>query len=118
MTSERPSTKKSRPRCRWVGLLLTLSFLYNPFMAAAVSAGGLKVRHCASYRATVAATELQQLAPMGNKQAHLFSDLFLVNAVLLLPHAPVPSRVPSVVGPRSPQQQFASNLWFRPPPAL
>ena len=104
-------------RCHWVCLLLALSFLYNPYVAAASSGGGLNVRHSVSNRATVGASELQQLAPMDSRHTHLFVDVFVV-AVLgvllqLKSHALVP-----VLGESLPSQRpFSSNLWFRPPPA-
>ena len=118
MSTERPSARNGVQRCRWVCLLLALSFLYNPFSAVAATAGGLNVRHSASYRATVAASELQQLAPMGEKQIHLVFDLFVVNDVLVLPELHLRAAIFPARELPPPQNHFVSNLWFRPPPAL
>lgn len=118
MFCERPSAKKSVPRWRWASLLLVLSFLYNPFSAAAASAGGLNVRHCASYRATVAASELQQLAPMADERTQLLTNALVVEAPVVLAEFHLQWSVPSAAEPFLPQKLFCSNLWFRPPPAF
>src|SRR5437016_14177850 len=47
----------------WVSFFLALFLLYNPYMAAPSSAGGLNVRHPASNRATVGVSELQHFSP-------------------------------------------------------
>jgi len=118
-----PSTQSPErstvPRSRaWICFCLALFLLYNPFMAATGSPGGLNVRHPASNRATVGASELQNLGPADGREGHS------INAALaVLPFAPfleVSSQVfelfPQVVSPL--QQFFGSSLWFRPPPAL
>jgi len=95
---------------------LALFLLYNPFMAATSSQGGLNVRHPASNRATVGASELQHFSPTDGR-----GELSTQAASALVPVAPLPeasSQVfeffPQVVS--HPQQFFSSGLWFRPPP--
>jgi hypothetical protein len=118
-----PSTQSPElsvlPRSRaWVCFFLALFLLYNPFMAATSSPGGLNVRHPASNRATVGASELQHFSP-----ADGLDKLSTPAAPAVLPFVSFPevsSRLfdlfPQVVTP--PQQFFGSGLWFRPPPAL
>ncbi|HKW56801.1 MAG TPA: hypothetical protein VJN42_05525 [Candidatus Acidoferrum sp.] len=105
-------------RFGWVCLVLVLSFLYNPFLSVAASGRGLNVRHCASHRATVGASELQQLAPMGDEKTQLLVNSFVVEVFSVLPE-PTSEFLP--LPPKqllAPQKLFCSNLWFRPPPAL
>jgi hypothetical protein len=97
---------------------LALFLLYNPFMAATSSPGGLNVRHPASNRATVGASELQHFSPADGR------DKLSAPAAAAVPpfasFSEVPSQAfelfPQAVIP--PQQFFVSNLWFRPPPAF
>jgi hypothetical protein len=102
----------------WMCLLLSLLFLYNPFLATQGSSGSLAVGHRPSYRATVACSELSRFENPESRPAVPtadgdFSDLF----TLLQP------QVQSFAGHREtadvqPFDQFLSgNLWFRPPPA-
>jgi hypothetical protein len=106
---------------RWhaqVCFCLALFLLYNPYLAAPGSTNGLNVRHPASNRATVGASELQHFSPADGKQKlstsavdsaeHFFSIADLSSQAF------EPS--PQVVSPA--QQFFGSSLWFRPPPAL
>lgn len=118
MPTLRVSAEKGLQSHHWVCLLLALSFLYNPFLAAAASGSGLNVRHTASYRATVAASELQQLAPMGDERSYLLTDLFTVEVLLVLPELTSQFLLPPAREPLPPQKLFCSNSWFRPPPAL
>src|SRR4029077_9232412 len=65
----------------WVCLCLALLLLYNPYLAAPSSARGLNVRHPASNRATVGASELQSFSPADGRdklciQAVAFVELF------------------------------------------
>jgi hypothetical protein len=102
----------------WVCLGLALFLLYNPYMAAPGSAGGLNFCHPASNRATVGASELQHFSPADGKDK--------LSALAMSPIEPffsVPALtsrafelLPQVVSPA--QQFFGSSLWFRPPPAL
>ncbi len=109
----------SVPRWRfWVCLCLALLLLYNPYLASPSSARGLNVRHPASNRATVGASELQSFSP-ADGQDKLSRDAVSVILPLASFHE-VSSQVfelfPQVVSPS--QQFFGSSLWFRPPPAL
>jgi len=102
----------------WVCFCLALFLLYNPYLAAPSSTNGLNVRHPASNRATVGASELQHFTTADGRDS--FST-DATSAVELLESFPeVSSRAfvlfPQVVSP--PQQFFGSSLWFRPPPAL
>lgn len=117
MFVERSSTKNCLLCWRGLCLLLAFSFLYNPFMAAAASGGGLNVSHAASYRATVAASELQQLAPMDDGNAAFVSSFFfVVDAGPVLPEPLSQVLLSSALELSAPQPIFSSNLWFRPPP--
>ena len=118
MPTLRPSAEKGVQSYHWVCLLLALSFLYNPFLAAAASESGLNVRHTASHRATVGASELQQLAPMGDERSYLLTDLFALEVLLVLPELASEFFLPSAGELLPPHKMFCSNLWFRPPPAL
>ncbi len=102
----------------WVCFCLALFLLYNPYMAAPSSANGLNVRHPASNRATVGASELQHFSPAGGRDNF---SMDVTSAVELLASLPEVSShafklFPQVVSPQ--QQFFGSSLWFRPPPAL
>jgi len=87
-------------------------------MAASVSTNGLNVRHPASNRATVGASELQHFSPADGKDK--------LSTAAILPAGPFASSpdassqafefFPQVVSPA--QQFFGSSLWFRPPPVL
>jgi len=100
----------------WLCVLLAALFLYNPFVAAPSSGLGLNVRHSASHRATVGASELQQFraserhAPVVRMEA-LVGEILLVQAVEF-------ERVAAPdVEVRTPLNVLPASLWFRPPPA-
>jgi hypothetical protein len=97
---------------------LALFLLYNPYIAAPGSTNGLNVRHPASNRATVGASELQHFSPANGRD-----KLSTPAATVVEPLASFPITssqdfefFPQVVSPA--QQFFGSSLWFRPPPAL
>ena len=103
-----------------VCVLLAALFFYNPFLALGKTSNHLTVCHPASYRSTVASSEVEQFAPPAQPAAAP-SPSFVV-AVLLIPeltanesalHYRLPLEVIS-----SPQTGFSSSLWFRPPPAV
>src|SRR5271163_3675702 len=48
-------------------LLLVALIIYNPYLAGAESGAGLCVRHSASNRATVGASELQHFSPIDGR---------------------------------------------------
>jgi len=62
-------------RYAWVCLLLVLLLLYNPFLMAPGSDGGLNVRHPASNRATVGSSELQHFTSAARQDFSGFADL-------------------------------------------
>jgi hypothetical protein len=102
----------------WACLFIALCFFYNPFLAAPNLMMGLNVRHPASNRATVGASELQSFSPADGRD-NLPTDA---------DSAEVPVALFPVVLSQSfqlfswqvlpPQRFFGSSLWFRPPPAL
>jgi hypothetical protein len=102
----------------WISLCLVFFLLYNPYMAAPNSTNGLDVRHPASNRATVGASELQHFSPADGLDNFSTDGTSVVE---LLPSFPQVSShafklFPQVISPL--QQFFGSSLWFRPPPAL
>jgi hypothetical protein len=102
----------------WLCLLLPLLFLYDPFLTTAAPSGGLSVSHHASYRATVASSELLKCRNSDGHNPVAVADggPFKVLA-LLLPHPQPSVRYDNPENP-SPADRFLSgNLWFRPPPA-
>jgi hypothetical protein len=106
---------------RWQSLIcfcLTLFLLYNPYMAAPGSTNGLNVRHPASNRATVGASELQHFSPADGKDQRSTAAIASVEPFLSSPEISSQAfeLLPQVVSPA--QQFFGSSLWFRPPPAL
>jgi hypothetical protein len=107
------------PRWRaWVCFCLALFLLYNPYLAAPSSAGSLNVRHPASNRATVGASELQHFSPADGRDKLLAHATDAVEPLASLPKVSSQAFefLPQVVSPT--QQFFGSSLWFRPPPAL
>jgi hypothetical protein len=105
---------------RWQSLVcfcLALFLLYNPYMAAQGSTNGLNVRHPASNRATVGASELQHFSPADGKDKLSTAAIPPVEPLASTPDASSQAFefLPQVVSPA--QQFFGSSLWFRPPPA-
>jgi len=116
-----PSPERSEvPRWRaWVCFCLALFLLYNPYLAAPSSADGLNVRHPASNRATVGASELQHFSPADGRDklsAHATDAVEPLASFLEVSSTQAFEFLPQVVSP--PQQFFGSSLWCRPPPAL
>jgi hypothetical protein len=113
----RPSLQNSAPLYIFVCVLLALSFLFNPYLFAPGSEGGLHVRHHASYRATVGSSELEKCSPPVGQDSREFVAHFVVGILSVLPDAP--SHSPLFSRPELPlgRELFCSNLWFRPPPA-
>jgi hypothetical protein len=107
------------PRWRaWVCFCLALFLLYNPYMAAPSSTDGINVRHPASNRATVGASELQHFSPADGRNKISIHAIAAVESLASFPE--VSSEAfeffLQVVSPR--QQFFGSGLRFRPPPLL
>lgn len=99
-------------------LLLAFSFLFNPYLIAPGSQGGVNVRHPASHRATVGASELEKFSPLAGQESHVFVDMSVAQVVAVLPFATTQTFL--LQAPELPpaQQVFCASLWVRPPPAL
>jgi hypothetical protein len=107
------------PRWRaWVCFCLALFLLYNPYMSAPGSTIGLNVRHPASNRATIGASELQHFSPADGKDKLSTLAIAFVEPFLALPDLSSQAfeLFPQVISPA--RQVFGSGLWFRPPPAF
>lgn len=102
----------------FVCLLLVLSFLFNPFLITQASGGGLSVRHPASYRATVASSELEQYASLGGLDTHWVVVPSFIKALAIFPDAHLYASVTIAPERLTPLPLFCQGLWFRPPPAL
>jgi hypothetical protein len=98
-------------------LLLTALVIYNPYLAGAESGPGLCVRHSASNRATVGASELQHFSPINSRSIlatatvvvfQLFDGLLNIASQ---PHERTEKPVLPAI------QHLPASLWFRPPPA-
>ena len=95
---------------------LIVLLLHNPFLIAPARADGLNVSHLPSYRATIAASELQHFTPASAQYdftaqaAQSWNDLAPLQADWRQPRI-TPSQVVS-----NPQQFWCPSLWFRPPP--
>ena len=100
-------------------LLLGLFFLYNPFFTICVASGpSAVVHHPVSYRSTIASSELgcgtMQLTKV--QAAPLEAFVAIEKALLLQADDSRPKPEGETV--RAVTQDFASSLWFRPPPIL
>jgi hypothetical protein len=101
-----------------VCLLLALLFLYNPYLSAPGSTGGLEVQHPVSHRATVGSSELEKYSSPSSPDAHLFVAVFFAKVISSLSSDDSQS-FPHQGSELLPSQQFlCASLWFRPPPAL
>jgi hypothetical protein len=105
-------------RRAWVCLLLSVLFLYNPFLATQGSSGALSVGHPPSYRATVASPELLKFENSKNPTVIAIADIDLSATFILIPPLPRP---PAGYGDgeilHATDQFLSGKLWFRPPPA-
>jgi hypothetical protein len=99
-------------------LLLAALVVYNPYLSATDSSAGLCLRHSASFRATLGASELQHFTPKGSDAA-LAATAALVLAHFLQFRLPESSERRAGVTERvaPPEQALPASLWFRPPPA-
>lgn len=101
-----------------VCLLLAALVVYNPFLAAADFGTGICVRHCASNRATVGASELQHFTPIDSRVI-LAVAFFVISDHLGVLDLVTSERWPFVVELAVPSaQNLPASLWFRPPPAV
>ncbi len=114
-----PSARYNLPRWQvCLCLLLVALILYNPFLAGADSVAGLSVRHAASNRATVGASELQHFTPAEKGTGLPSGDALLLFALLTPSLYLYGQRMwisPVSVHPAA-AQHLAPSLWFRPPP--
>jgi hypothetical protein len=118
----KPASKGSGKLLKWqiaLCLLLAALVVYNPYLSAADSSEGLCLRHSASFRATLGASELQHFTPK-DPGAMLVGLAAVVLASFLPDSLPQNrERHPDVthrVAP--PEQALPASLWFRPPPAV
>src|SRR5580700_509309 len=101
---------------RYACFALIVLLLHNPFLIAPARAGGLNVSHLPSYRATIAASELQHFTPASARNdftaqaAPSWNDLAAVEADWRQP------RITPSEGVRNSPQFWCASLWFRPPP--
>jgi hypothetical protein len=114
-------SRNSRSFQTWqlfVCLLLTALVVYNPYLAGAESGPGLCLRHSASNRATVGASELQHFAPAQKSASLLPGDALLLFALLTPTLHPSGQRTTTGSVRPAAVQHLAPSLWFRPPPSL
>jgi hypothetical protein len=102
----------------WMCLLLSLLFLYNPYLAVQGPSGALSVGHRPSYRATVAASELSRFENPENREGIAIANLDVFEAFILLQPRSQTFAGHGNTEVLPPVDQFLSgNLWFRPPPS-
>ena len=99
-------------------LLLAALVVYNPYLSATDSSAGLCVRHSASFRATLGASELQHFTPKDSID-------MLAAATIVLAHFlefRLPESSERYTGSSQrvalPEETFPASLWIRPPPAV
>src|SRR5438034_2651707 len=63
-------------------MLVVGLFLYNPFLAINKASGNLTVCHPASYRGTIASSELEQFTPPNSGAADLLSDACAIQELI------------------------------------
>jgi hypothetical protein len=111
---ETRSVAKSRV---WLCLLLPLLLLYDPFLTTAGPSSSVSVSHHASYRATVASSELLKFRNSDGHELIAVADLGLLEALTLLkPHLHPSARYENPEDPSPPDRFISGNLWVRPPP--
>ncbi|HUL34134.1 MAG TPA: hypothetical protein VL128_09655 [Candidatus Eisenbacteria bacterium] len=99
-------------------MLLAVLILYNPFAALTNSGNRTVVRNIARHRATVGASELQQLAP--NQEQNQQADVTLQETRAELT-GPVLREYRTETFERDvevPQPESVSRVWSRPPPSV
>lgn len=100
-------------------LLLGAFFLYNPFFTMSPSSGSFAVvHHPPSYRSTVASSELGcGTVPHTKLYVEPLRAVLTPEKVLLQQEDDIRPK-PADETVRAVTQDFASSLWFRPPPVL
>jgi hypothetical protein len=121
MIASLPKFRGSRglpSRFKWlICVSLVLFLLYNPFLSLIHAPNGLSVQHLSSNRATVGAGELQDFSPV---QKYLPATNAPKESAVYLLLAPETTIFPvdwDVDADKALRDDFASNLWFRPPPS-
>lgn len=100
-------------------LLLAIFFLYNPFVTICVASGpAAVVHHPVSYRSTVASSELGCGTVQHTKVQAAPLKTFVAIEKVLLQQRDDSRPKPEGETVRAVTQEFASSLWFRPPPIL
>jgi hypothetical protein len=100
-------------------LLLGIFFLFNPFIAIGMSCGPLAVvHHPASYRATVASSELGCATLQAQKEYLAPLKILVAVQRAVLPQREESQPKPADQPVRASTQDFVASLWFRPPPVL
>jgi len=107
-----------RRRALWhvcVCVLLMGLLLYNPFLALATHSDGLAYQALARHRATVGASELQQLAQLRgeNAQAEVNVEENFTGMIVQISTFPAHRRQQPTLLQR---MELLTDIWFRPPP--
>ena len=114
-----PSGQKRGNRRTWwqlcVCVLLIGLVLYNPFGAMANHSDGLAYQALARHRATVGASELQQLAQLRgeNAQAEVNVEENFTGMIVQISTFPAHRRQQPTLLQR---MELLTDIWFRPPP--
>jgi len=114
-----PDSRALPSRFQWlICISLVLFLIYNPFLSLIHNPSGLSVQHLSSNRATVGAGELQNFSPV---QKFLTASVVPTGCPVYLLLAPETRIIPvtwNVDMDKTFRYEFASNLWFRPPPSV
>ena|SRR5262252_1091448 len=106
-------------RRSWLCLLLAISFLFNPFLAASTSGYGTIVNHLPSFRATVASSELLKFTPEQKIGEHVSFECELPSWFGLSPLTlDRPALLIETKVPAAARYASSGNIWFRPPPIV
>jgi len=105
------------PWRRAVCLLLAVFFLYNPFVTICMASGPSDVvHHPVSYRSTIASSELGCGTVQHTKLGVPSLKVLVAIEKFLLQAKDDIRPIPTDDAVRAVTQDFATSLWFRPPP--
>jgi hypothetical protein len=111
-------SRRSPTKIQWlICISLVLFLLYNPFLSLIHTPNGLSVQHLSSNRATVGAGELQNFSPAHKSLTAAVAPKECSVYLLLPPEITILSVAWDVDADKAFRYDFASNLWFRPPPS-